>query len=273
VDAAFLAQGLLSAPEALWRPLDDATKARVIKEFTTIRQIAPANNNWVLFAAIIESFLLSVGEKIDAKRIDPGIDKILAWYVGDGWYKDGDVFHFDHYNGYVIHPMLCEVLRVNVAHGRRDAKEFDLAYRRMQRYAEILERYISPEGTFPVVGRSSTYRAALFWPLARVALDGRMPQTVTPQQVRGALTAVFKNIFVPHTFDAGGWLRLGFVGDRQRDIADSYTNTGSLYITSLAFLPLGLPTSHEFWSAPPADWTQKKAWSGKAFGRDHAVEF
>jgi len=273
VDAAYIAQALITAPDALWKPLSDTTKAQIIHEFETIRQIKPFDNNWVLFAAMIETFLLSIDVKVNAERIDSAIDRVTKWYVGDGWYSDGERFHFDHYNGYVIHPMLTEILRVNVAKGRRDKKEFDTAYKRMQRYSTFQERYISPEGTYPVVGRSSTYRAGAFWPLVKLARDGTLPDTIKPAQVRCALTAVLKNTFVPSTFTKGGWLQLGLVGDKQQNITDYYSNTGSMYLTSLVFLPLGLSAMHEFWTAPFEDWTQRKVWSGKQFPKDYAVDY
>ncbi|HKX84066.1 MAG TPA: DUF2264 domain-containing protein [Pyrinomonadaceae bacterium] len=273
VDAAYIAQALLTAPATLWKPLDGITKQRFIHEFKTIRQIIPFKSNWLLFAAIIETFLLSIDIGVDAARIDNAIDSITSWYVGDGWYSDGEKFHFDHYNGYVIHPMLLDVLRVNVEKGRREKKEFEIAYKRMQRYASFQERYISPEGTYPVVGRSSTYRIGAFQPLAKLALDNKLPEGVTPGQVRSALTAVMKRTFVPATFTKGGWLQLGLVGDKQQDIADYYSNTGSMYIASLGFLPLGLPSTHEFWTAPFTDWTQRKAWSGQPFKKDYAVDY
>lgn len=273
VDAAYIAQALLAAPDVLWKPLDKTTKDQIIHEFKTIRQIQPFNNNWILFAATIESFLLSIDEEIDAKRIDPAIETINKWYVGDGWYKDGEKFHFDHYNGYVIHPMLVEVLKVNVAKGRKDKGLYDTAYKRMQRYASFQERYISPEGTYPVVGRSSTYRAGAFQPLAKLALDDALPKEISSAQVRCALTAVLKRLFVPKTFTKEGYLTLGLVGDQQSGITDVYSNTGSLYITSLAFLPLGLPPAHKFWSDPFTEWTQLKAWGGKPFAKDYAVDY
>ena len=273
VDAAFLAQALLLAPAALWEPLDRQTKERFIYEFTKLRAIKPSNNNWVLFAAIVETFLLSIDAPFDAARIDAGIDKILEWYVGDGWYSDGVKFHFDHYNGFVIQPMLVTVLRVNVAKGRRQKALFDQAYKRMQRYASFQERFISPEGTFPIFGRSSTYRVGAFWPLATLALENSLPAGVLPSQVRPALTAVFKRVFVKDTFNANGLLTLGFVGAYQSNIADSYSNTGSMYLASFAFMPLGLPASHEFWTAAPTSWTQKKAWNGEVFPKDYAVDY
>lgn len=273
VDAAYIAHAFLAAPSVLWEPLDAVTKERFIYEFKNIRQIKPFHNNWLLFAAMIESFLLSINEDIDTARIDTAIDQINKWYVGDGWYSDGEKFHFDHYNGFVIHNMLVEVLKVNVTKGRRDPKEYDIAYKRMQRYASFQERYISPEGTFLLVGRSTTYRVGAFQPLVKLALDNALPEEIKPAQVRSALTAVMKNIFIPSTFTKEGWLTLGLLGDKQKEIADYYSNTGSMYITSLVFLPLGLLNTHEFWSGPFTDWTQRKAWSGQPFKKDYAVDY
>jgi hypothetical protein len=76
----------------------------------------------------------------------------------------------------------------------------------------------------------------------------------------------------PGVFSEGGWLQLGFSG-HQPGIADYYSNSGSMYITSLGFLPLGLPPGHSFWMDSFADWTQRKAWSGQPFKKDYAVEY
>jgi hypothetical protein len=273
VDAAYIAQALLASPAVLWQPLDSITKSRIIYEFVKLRQIKPYNSNWLLFAAMIESFLLEVGVKPDESRIDIAIDKINEWYVGDGWYSDGPTFHFDHYNGYVIQPMLVEVLRINVAHGRRQQAEYEIAYKRMQRYGSFQERYISPEGTYPVFGRSSTYRVGAFQPLVKLALDQKLPDDISPAQVRCALTAVMKRMFVKSTFRSGNWLTMGLVGDKQENLADYYSNTGSMYITSLVFLSLGLPATNEFWASQDAEWTQKKAWRGKRITKDYAVKY
>jgi hypothetical protein len=69
-------------------------------------------------------------------------------------------------------------------------------------------------------------------------------------------------------FNASGFLTIGFAG-RQPNIADWYTNNGSLYMTSLSFLPLGLPASHPFWSDAAQPTTQERAWSGQPFAKDH----
>ena len=141
--------------------------------------------------------------------------------------------------------------------------------KRMQKFSVILERFISPEGTYPVFGRSIPYRMAVLQPLAQLAWRQQLPQELHNGQVRAAITAVAKNMFYKvNNFNEGGYLTIGFMGNHP-NVADWYTNNGSLYMTSLAFMPLGLPATHDFWTAPAEKWTSKKAWEGDDFPKDH----
>jgi hypothetical protein len=98
-----------------------------------------------------------------------------------------------------------------------------------------------------------------------------LPEGVTPAQVRAAMTAVMKRmIAAPSVFDDKGWLTIGFAG-HQPSIGEPYISTGSLYLCSAAWLPLGLDAGDEFWSAPAQPWTAKKAWSGVDIPTDHAI--
>ena len=74
------------------------------------------------------------------------------------------------------------------------------------------------------------------------------------------------------TFDKNNWLQLGFCG-HQPELADYYTSTGSLYMATLSFLPLGLPAEHKFWTDAPVAWTSKLAWSGQSFAKDYHVDY
>ncbi|RBL92522.1 DUF2264 domain-containing protein [Chitinophaga flava] len=273
VDGAFMAHGLLRAPEWLWEPLSDTTKQQVIEAFKSLRSIKTfSTNNWVLFAAMIEVALLQFNGGWDRKPVDFAIEKIMEWYKGDSMYGDGAHFHYDYYNSFVIQPMLVDVLKVLVDHQEGSKEQYELALKRMQRYGVILERQISPEGTFPVVGRSMPYRNAAFQALTQLVLQGKLPPELTPAQVRCALTAVNKRIFdTPGTFDKNGWLQIGFCG-HQPEIADVYTSTGSLYLCTTGFLDLGLRAHHPYWSSPAAEWTAQKAWTGKTINKDHSLE-
>ncbi len=273
VDAAYVAESFLRGYDSLWVPLDDVTKKRYFEEFTQLRRVDPPYTNWLLFSSTIESFLAKAGAEYDEYRINSAIRKVEEWYTGDGWYADGPEFAFDYYSSYVFHPMYLETLAA-----MRDAKAYTRihypryygrALRRTQKYGIVLERLISPEGTFPVFGRSIPYRMAAMQPLALLAWYEKLPAGLTDGQVRGALTAVMHRMFDDKdNFNEGGFLTIGFAG-RQPNVADWYTNNGSLYMTSLAFLPLGLPASHPFWTDAALPWTSKKAWGGVPFPKDH----
>lgn len=272
VDAAYIASSFLRAPKQLWEPLDNVTKERYIKEFQQLRRIDPPYTNWLLFSAMVETFLMEAGAQYDMYRIQSSIRKIEEWYVGDGWYSDGENFAFDYYNSYVIQPMYVQVLQVLTDRKIKKQEDLNKATNRMQRYGIILERFISPEGTFPLFGRSMTYRLGVFQPLALLSWKGNLPNELSEGQVRSALTCVMKRMFAQDgNFNAGGFLQLGFAG-HQPDLADWYSNNGSMYLTSEVFLPLGLPTEHSFWTCPYQDWTTKKAWSGVSFQKDHAIK-
>jgi len=277
VDSAYFSNALIRAPKQLWEPLDKVTKRRIIKELKLLRRVAPPYQNWILFAAMNEAFLMSIGEEFDPMRIEFAVRKMLEWYVGDGWYADGPSFHFDYYNSYVIHPMMVEILEVAAKTGAflNMPPSKDLlaqAMMRMQRFGEVLERLISPEGTYPPFGRSATYRTAVFQPLSLLAWRKALPETISEGRVRAALTAVHRRSFAnPGNFNDAGYLSLGFCG-HQPEIADIYSNNGSMYITTESMLALGLPPTDSYWTAPAEDWTAKRAYSNQSFRRDHAIE-
>lgn len=268
VDAAYLAESFLRAPEATWEQLDQVTRERYIECFKGLRVIRPAYNNWLLFRAMIESFLLSVGEEVDHYVLSVSVNKINEWYLSDGWYSDGPEFALDYYNSYVIHPMYVEILETCKKYKFWTTVSLDLAIKRMQRFNSFIERLISPEGTYPAFGRSVVYRMGAFQSLALAAWKYGLPEGLSNGQVRSALTAVMKNMFsVEGNFDEENFLRLGFVG-HQPNLSNYYTDNGSLYMTSLVFMPLGLSPTDAFWTDPAAPWTSQKAWSGQEFPID-----
>lgn len=272
VDAAFMAEGILRAPTVLWQPLEALVRRQIAEGLKSSRAIGtPTDNNWVMFAAMVEAALHTMGEKIITDRLEDCVHRMLGWYQGDGVYGDGEFFHFDYYNSFVIHPMLVDVLAVLRQKDPRFGPVYRTELRRARRYAEILERLIAPDGAFPSVGRSITYRFGALQALAQIALLRELPEHVKPAQVRGALTAAIRRMIeAPDTFDGQGWLRIGFCG-HQPSLAEEYISTGSLYLCSTALLPLGLPPADTFWSAPATRWTSQQLWSGESLPADHAI--
>ena len=94
------------------------------------RKTKPGQNNWLLFAGIIEAGLLKFTGSCDQLRIDDGIIKHKEWYKGDGIYGDGADFHADYYNRFVIHPMLLDILKVGKGKGIPSAITYETALKR-----------------------------------------------------------------------------------------------------------------------------------------------
>lgn len=274
VDAAYIAESFLRAYDTLWKPLDEVTKKRYLTEFAKLRHIDPPYTNWLLFSSTIESFMAKAGGDFDEFRINSACRKVEEWYVGDGWYADGPSFAFDYYSSYVFHPMYLETLQAMVdakVNSRLDyQKYYNRELKRCQKYSIILERFISPEGTFPAFGRSIPYRMATMQPLALMAWYQKLPKDLSNGQVRAALTKVLHRMFdQQNNFNEKGYLSIGFCGNSQKNVADWYTNNGSLYMATLAFMPLGLPADHPFWTDAAQPWTQVKAWNNQQFPKDH----
>jgi hypothetical protein len=277
VDSAYYTNAFLRNPR-LWSGLDKATQQRIVANIKGLRRVSPPYTNWLLFAAMNEAFLLSVGEDWDPMRLDLSIKKMNEWYVGDGWVADGAEFHFDYYNAYVIYPMIVEILevlaRINPTFNNlKPADEQAKWLKRMQRYGDHLERMISPSGSYPPIGRSLTYRTAAFQPLGLLAWRKALPETVTEGQVRAATLAAQKAIFNdPGNFSDDSYLRIGFAG-HQPELGDWYSNSGSMYIVSESFLALGLGATDSYWTVPAEPWTQVRAFRNDKFRKDYYVDY
>lgn len=272
VNSAFLIQGLLQAPTQLWGNLDYTTQQRLIEQWKSTRTMKPGNNNWLLFSAMVECGLKCFGDEWNFEVIERAISSHEQWYKGDGIYGDGEDFHLDYYNSYVIHPLLLQVLKVVIKHKPAYQEILDKEWIRFMRYAEIQERMIAPDGSYPVLGRSVSYRSAAFQVLGACALYQKLPPSLRAGQVRGAMTAMLKRVFEqPGTFDEKGWLTIGVCGEQQ-ELGDSYLSTPCVYLCSLGFLPLGLPADDIFWTAPILPWTSVRAFSGEDFPIDKFIK-
>ena len=270
VDAAFLSQALLQAPEQLWTPLKDEEKAGVIAALKETRAIKPYESNWLLFSALVEAAIWKLSGECEMAPIQRALDKHEEWYLGDGAYGDGPDFHWDYYNSFVIQPAMLGVLDVCREKNHELASHLPKVLARAQRYAAVQERLISPEGTYPVMGRSSAYRFGAFQHLAMMAWRKKLPVETSPAAVRGALTAVIRRTMAaPETFDKKGWLQVGAVG-HQPSIREGYISTGSLYLCLAGLEHLGLPADDPFWTSAAAPWTQKRIWAGEDVKADHA---
>ncbi len=270
VDSSFLALALLRAPKQLLQKLDAKSRQRLAEALITQRKVQPPFNNWLLFAAMNEALLMTLQQPWDRMRVDYALRELQSWYLGDGTYGDGPHFHWDFYNSFVIQPYLLQLMDTLGDESPAWSAMRKPIHEHAQRYAAIQERLIAPDGSYPAIGRSITYRCGAFHLLADAARRNILPEGLTPPQVRGALSAVMQRTLGPSgTFTTDGWLQIGLAG-HQPGLGETYISTGSLYLCSAAWLPLGLPPSNPFWSQPSQPWTSQIIWSGRNIQADHA---
>jgi hypothetical protein len=272
VDASFVAFGLVRSPW-LWEHLDAKVKQQVISCFRATRAAMPVYSNWLLFSGMIEAFFCKYGYDYDAMRIEFGVREFANhWYIGDGLFADGMDFHLDYYNSIVIQPYLAAIVDVTRSRNRSYLWFVPRLDTINKRYAEIQERMIHTDGSYPITGRSIVYRGGVFHHLSDISLRKKLPVSLRPAQVRSALTAVIKKTLEsPSTFTKDGWLNIGLYGS-QPGLAERYITTGSLYICMTIFAALGLPETDEFWSAPSEPWTSVKVWRGDDLPADHSMD-
>ncbi|NEA97954.1 DUF2264 domain-containing protein [Streptomyces sp. SID13726] len=243
VEAASIAFALRITRPLLWDRLDDAVRQRAAAWLSDALTAEAWPCNWELFPVTVAGFLASVGHEPEASRkaIGRGLERIEQWYVGEGWYTDGDGRKFDYYNGWAMH--LYPVLHAWLA---QDDRLLDLYGGRLARHLDDYARLFGADGAPLHQGRSLTYRFATTVPLWLGALTGRTP--LSPGETRRLASGALKYFLDRGAVDSHGLLTLGWHGPNPA-VLQGYSGPASPYWASKGFLGLLLPADHEVWTA------------------------
>ncbi|TQE29073.1 DUF2264 domain-containing protein [Streptomyces ipomoeae] len=243
VEAASIAFALRLTRPLLWDRLDDSVRQRAADWLGDALTAEPWPCNWELFPVTVGGFLEEIGHEPELARrvIDQRLDRIEQWYLGDGWYTDGDGRKFDYYNGWAMH--LYPVLHAWLAH---DERLLDLYGGRLSRHLEDYARLFGGDGAPLHQGRSLTYRFATTVPLWLGALTGRTP--LSPGETRRLASGALKYFLDRGAVDDRGLLSLGWHGPDSA-VLQGYSGPASPYWASKGFLGLLLPPDHEVWTA------------------------
>ena len=243
VEAASIALALRLTRPLLWDRLDDSVRQRAAAWLGDAVTAEAWPCNWELFPVTVGGFLQEIGYEAEesGKAIDRGLERIEEWYVGGGWYTDGDGRKFDYYNGWAMH--LYPVLHAWLA---QDERLLELYGGRLSRHLEDYARLFGGDGAPMHQGRSLTYRFATTAPLWLGALTGRTP--LTPGETRRLSSGALKYFLERDAVDEHGLLTLGWHGPDEA-ILQGYSGPASPYWASKGFLGLLLPPDHEVWTA------------------------
>ncbi|MDX3776202.1 DUF2264 domain-containing protein [Streptomyces europaeiscabiei] len=243
VEAASIAFALRITREVLWDRLDDGVRQRTAAWLADALTAEPWPCNWELFPVTVGGFLEEIGHEPELSRrvIDQRLDRIEQWYLGDGWYTDGDGRKFDYYNGWAMH--LYPVLHAWLANDERLIARYG---DRLSAHLADYARLFGGDGAPLHQGRSLTYRFATTVPLWLGALTGRTP--LSPGETRRLASGALKYFLDRGAVDDRGLLSLGWHGPDPA-VLQGYSGPASPYWASKGFLGLLLPPDHEVWTA------------------------
>ncbi|WP_029150787.1 DUF2264 domain-containing protein [Microbacterium indicum] len=247
VEAASIALILDMTREWIWDRLDAVTQGRVVDYLApVVGDTTYPRNNWLWFRIVVETFLRSVGGPWSQEDIDADLALNDEFARDGGWYSDGDGRAYDHYVGWAMHlyPILWARMRgADELAGDRPGRD----RRKLGAYLADAVHLVGGDGGPLIQGRSLIYRfaaAAPFWAGAIAGVD-----EVPLGELRRAGARI-----VQHFADRGvpgpdGVLTMGWF-DEWRQMAQSYSGTGSPYWAAKGLLGIALPADHPVWAAP-----------------------
>ncbi|MGP3635636.1 DUF2264 domain-containing protein [Streptomyces sp. 24-1644] len=242
VEAASIAVALHETRPWIWDRLDAGVQERVVDWFSGFVGGRTWDNNWRLFQVVSEQFLASVGAPYSRQDIESGLDRIEDWYVGDGWYTDGDGRNFDYYIGWALH--LYPLLWSRIA-GDADGGRTAVYRERLSRFLVDYPHFFGGDGAPVHQGRSLTYRFAALAPVWMGALADCTP--LAPGLTRRLASGTVRHFVERGVPDERGLLPLGWY-DTFLPATQPYSGPASPYWASKGFLGLLLPAEHPVWT-------------------------
>jgi hypothetical protein len=161
VEAAALCIGLMSCRAVIWDRYTPAERDRIAAWLGEFAHARTHPHNWRYFNVLIGAFLQRHGYAVDDALINGHLQALMAWYAGDGWYRDGS--QFDYYSPWAFQfygPIWCDWLGYE--------RHPELARVIEQRHGELMANYpqfFGRGGESLLWGRSAIYRCAASAPL------------------------------------------------------------------------------------------------------------
>lgn len=243
IEMAAIGFALALAPQHVWEPLDSRAQANLGRWLLQINKVKLYDNNWLFFSVLVNLGLAQVGAEHDVATMRAALDRLDAFYLGDGWYSDGPTMQRDYYVAFAMH--FYGLIYAKLA-AESDPERARRLCQRAAAFAPDFMHWFAADGAALPFGRSLTYRFAqgVFWgALAFADVEG-LPWGV----VKGlALRHLRWWAQRPITYNDGS-LSIGYAYPNL-NMAEAYNAPGSTYWALKFFLPLALPETHPFWQA------------------------
>lgn len=243
VEVAAIGFALRLVPDKLWAPLSEAERRNVTAYLLKGHACEYSDNNWKFFRLLVGMGLSHVGVDYDRRLDEKYRHELDGFYLGDGWYHDGDVRRADHYIPFAFHfyGLILAAL---------DGADWTNRYRERARLiAGDMARWFADDGPALCFGRSMTYRFAIAGLFGALALVG--DETIPFGEQKGYF---LRNLrwWAKQPFAArDGVMPVGYAYPNLI-MSEPYNSAQSPYWALKAFLPLMLPEDHPFWASDEA---------------------
>lgn len=242
VEMAAIGFTLRMVPDQVWEPLSDRAKTNLANYLKHVREFDYVQNNWKFFRILVDMGLKHVGVEFDESLTEAYLEELDDFYLGDGWYRDGNVRRVDHYIPFAMHFYGL----IYAALAEPDDPRAKAYRERAVPFARDIQHWFDEDGGTLAFGRSLTYRFACggFWGALAFADVEALPWG----QIKGQFLRHLRWWSEHPIADRDGVLSVGY-GYPNLLMSESYNSAGSPYWALKAFLPLALPADHPFWTA------------------------
>jgi len=249
VELAAIGFALRLVPEKLWLPLDPSERANVVTYLRSGHACAFVDNNWKFFRLLIGLGLSSIGADCDRNLDETYIAELDAFYLGDGWYSDGNARRADHYIPFAFH-FYGQILAALT-----DAPHTAAYRERARRIAPDISRWFADDGAAMAFGRSMTYRFATAGFFGALAFSGE--EALPWGQMKGFFLRNLRWWSRQPMASRDGILPVGYAYPNLH-MCETYNSPQSPYWAFKAFLPLALAEDHPFWQAEEEECPQRR---------------
>lgn len=246
VEMAAIGLALCLVPQLAWEPLGESEKSNLYRWLNQINDHPCHDCNWLFFQVMVNLGFRQIGEPYDAEQMARNLDRLDAFYMDDGWYRDGIPGHCDYYVPFAFHYYGL----IYATFMKQEDPERCARYReRSLLFAEQFLHWFAADGAALPYGRSLAYRFAqsAFW--SALAYAGLYSEVLTPGVVKGLVLRNLRWWFDRPIFDLSGILTVGYAYPNLV-MAENYNGPGSPYWAMKTFLVLALADDSAFWTAP-----------------------
>lgn len=257
VEAAALCIGLMSSRAVIWERYSKREQDLIAATLGDYAHAATHPHNWRYFNVLIGAFLQVHGYPVDRAMLDGHLQALMAWYAGDGWYRDGA--QFDYYSPWAFQfygPIWCDWIGY--------AQQPELAGIIERRHGELMANYahfFGRGGESLLWGRSAIYRCAASAPLVTAFRLKKTP--LDPGHARRLASGNLLQFIGRDDLWQDGIPGMGFYGPFDAAL-QGYSCAASPFWLAKIYQALVLPADSPFWTATE----NEGAWT--ALGRDSA---